>query len=158
MTKRNFFCWFWKRKKKSLQHYIQIRTLLRILTNHWAKPTLYIVKTFCPLSSADLLPLYALCFTQPRGSLVVKSCLILCNPKNYSMPGFPVLHYLPKFAQTHVHCHPTISSCHCLLPLHSIFPSIRVFSNELTLRATWSRDWSSSFSSSPSKEYSGLFL
>ena len=68
------------------------------------------VKTFRPVSSSDLLPLCALCFTQPRGSLVVKSCLILCDPMNCSMPGFPVLHYLPKFAQTHVHCHPTISS------------------------------------------------
>ena len=33
---------------------------------------------------------------------VVKSCLILCNPMNYSMPGFPVHHYLPDFAQTQV--------------------------------------------------------
>ena len=32
-----------------------------------------------------------------------KSCLTLCNPMDYSMPGFPVLHYLPEFAQTHVH-------------------------------------------------------
>ena len=78
-------------------------TLSRTLTNHWAKPTLYMVKTFCPLSRPGLLPLYALCFTQPRGSLVVKSCLILCDPINCSTPGFPVLHYLPKFAQTHVH-------------------------------------------------------
>ena len=29
-----------------------------------------------------------------------KSCLMLCDPMNYSMPGFPVLHYLPEFAQT----------------------------------------------------------
>ena len=33
---------------------------------------------------------------------VAKSCLILGNPKNFSMPGFPVLHYIPEFAQTHV--------------------------------------------------------
>ena len=33
----------------------------------------------------------------------LKSCLILCNPMDYSMPGFPVLHYLLEFAQTHVH-------------------------------------------------------
>ena len=31
------------------------------------------------------------------------SCLTLCNSINGSMPGFPVLHYLPEFAQTHVH-------------------------------------------------------
>ena len=34
---------------------------------------------------------------------VTKSCPILCNPINYSMPVFPVLHHLPEFAQTHVH-------------------------------------------------------
>ena len=34
--------------------------------------------------------------------LVTKSCLTLCNPMDGSMPGLPVLHYLPEFAQTHV--------------------------------------------------------
>ena len=34
---------------------------------------------------------------------VAKSCPTLCDPVNCSMPGFPVLHYLPEFAQTHVH-------------------------------------------------------
>ena len=42
-----------------------------------------------------------------------KSCLMLCNPMNYSMPGFPVLHYLPELAQTQCPlsrwCHPTIT-------------------------------------------------
>ena len=35
--------------------------------------------------------------------LVAQSCPILCNPMNSSTPGFPVLHHLPKFAQTQVH-------------------------------------------------------
>ena len=35
--------------------------------------------------------------------LVAKSCLTLCDPMNYSTPGFLVLHSLPEFAQTHVH-------------------------------------------------------
>ena len=34
---------------------------------------------------------------------VAQLCLTLCDPTNRSMPGFPVLHYLPEFAQTHVH-------------------------------------------------------
>ena len=34
---------------------------------------------------------------------VAKSCLTLCDPKNCNIPGFPVLHYLLEFAQTHVH-------------------------------------------------------
>ena len=36
--------------------------------------------------------------------VVVQLCLTLCNPTNCSMPGFPILHHLPEFAQTHVHC------------------------------------------------------
>ena len=44
--------------------------------------------------------------------------------------------------------------CHPLLLLPLIFPSIRVFSNELALRIRWSKCWS--FSISPSNEYSGL--
>ena len=46
--------------------------------------------------------------------------------------------------------------CHPLLLLPSIFPSIRVFSNESILHIRWSKDWSFSFSISPSNEYSGL--
>ena len=34
---------------------------------------------------------------------VAKSCPTLCDPVDCSMPGYPVLHYLPEFAQTHVH-------------------------------------------------------
>ena len=46
--------------------------------------------------------------------------------------------------------------CCLLLFLPSIFPSIRVFSNEFALHIRWSKYWSFSFSISPSKEYSGL--
>ena len=46
--------------------------------------------------------------------------------------------------------------CHPLLLLLSIFPSIRVFSNELVLHIRWPKYWSFSFSISPSNEYSGL--
>ena len=45
--------------------------------------------------------------------------------------------------------------CHPLLP-PSVFPSIRVFSNESVLRISWPKCWSFSFSISPSNEYSGL--
>ena len=53
-------------------------------------------------------------------------------------------------------CYPTISSCHPLLHLPSIFPSIRVFSNESVLCIRWPKYWSFSFSISPSNEHSGL--
>ena len=46
--------------------------------------------------------------------------------------------------------------CHPLLLLPSIFPSIKVFSNESGLRIRWPKHWSFSFSISPSNEYSGL--
>ena len=46
--------------------------------------------------------------------------------------------------------------CHPLLLLPSIFPSIRVFSNELAPHLRWPKDWSFSFSITPSNEYSGL--
>ena len=36
-------------------------------------------------------------------SSVTQSCRTLCDPMNCSTPGFPVLHYLPELAQTHVH-------------------------------------------------------
>ena len=74
------------------------------------------------------------------------------------MPGFSVLHYCPEFTQPHDHWVDGLSNhlilCHLLLP--SIFPSIRVFSNESTLRIRWPKYWSFSFSISPSNEYSVL--
>ena len=75
--------------------------------------------------------------------------------------GFPVLHYLPEFVQTHVHCvSDDIQLSHPLSPsfLHipSIFPSIRVCSNESVLHIRWPKDWCFNFSISPSNEYSGL--
>ena len=48
--------------------------------------------------------------------------------------------------------------CHPLLLLPSIFPSIRIFSNEPVLRIKWPKYWSFSFSISPSNEYSGLIF
>ena len=69
---------------------------------------------------------------------VTKSCLTLCDPMDCSMPGFPVLHYFPEFAQTHVHwVSDAIQPSHPLSPLlhlPSIFPSIRAFPNESALR------------------------
>ena len=47
--------------------------------------------------------------------------------------------------------------CHPLLLLPSIFPSIRVFSNELAIQIRWPKYWSLSFSISPSSKYSGLW-
>ena len=74
------------------------------------------------------------------------------------IPGFPVFHYLLEFAQTHVHwVDDAIQPSHLLLPLlllPSVFPSIKVFSNESALHIRWPKYWS--FSISHSNEYSGL--
>ena len=76
------------------------------------------------------------------------------------MLGFPVLHHLPEFTQTPVHLiDDAIQPSRPLLPpflLPSIFPSIRVFSNELAFHIGWLKYWRFSFSISPSNEYSGL--
>ena len=77
---------------------------------------------------------------------------------NSSMPGFPVHH--PEFTQTHVHwvsdnIQPSLPPSPLLL-LSSIFPSIRVFSNELALRIRWPKYWSFSFNIHPSSEHPGL--
>ena len=53
-------------------------------------------------------------------------------------------------------CHPTFLSCRSLLLLPSIFPSIRVFSNESALRMRWPKYWSFSFNIIPFNEYPGL--
>ena len=90
---------------------------------------------------------------------VTQSCLTRYNPKDCSRPGFPVLRHFPEFAQTHVHwVDDAIQPSHLLplLLLPSIFPSTRVFSNESVLRIGWPKDWSFSFSISPSNEHSEL--
>ena len=76
-----------------------------------------------------------------------------------STPGFPVHHQLWELAQTHVHqVSDAIQPSHPLSSpsLTSIFPSIRVFSNESVLHIRWPKYWSISFSISPSNAYSGL--
>ena len=77
-----------------------------------------------------------------------------------STPGFPVPHHLPELAQAHVHWVGDAIQPSCpllsLLLLPSIFPSIKVFSNELALPIRWPKYWRFSFSISPSNEYSGL--
>ena len=77
-----------------------------------------------------------------------------------NLPGFPVLHYLPKFVQIHVYWVNDVNNhlilYHSFFLLPSIFPSIRVFSIESALRVKWPKYWSFSFSISPSNEYSRL--
>ena len=93
-------------------------------------------------------------------SSVTQSCPTLCDPMNYSTPGLPVHHQLPEFTETHVHRVGDV--IHPSHPLSSPSPpapiplSIRVFSNESTLRMRWPKYWSFSFSIIPTKEHPGL--
>ena len=91
---------------------------------------------------------------------VTQLCPTLCDPMNRSTPGLPVI--------TNSWSSPRLTSiesvmpsshhilCRPLLLLPSIFPSIRVFSNESALRIRWPKYWSFSFSISPSNEHPGL--
>ena len=76
------------------------------------------------------------------------------------MPGLPVHRQLPESTQTlsleSVMPSNHLIFCHPLLLLPSIFPSIRVFSDDSVLPIRWLKFWSISFSNSPSNEYLGL--
>ena len=85
-----------------------------------------------------------------------------------SIPGLPVHHQLPEFTQT-VYSNSLLKLsiksvmpsnhlilCHPFFLPPSIFPSIRVFSDESAIHIRWPKYWSFSFSISPSNEYSGL--
>ena len=83
----------------------------------------------------------------------------LWPPMDCSKPVFHVHYKLSELAQTHVWVGDAIQPSHPLSspsPSHSIFCSIRVFSNESVLCIRWPKYWSFSFSISPSSEYSGL--
>ena len=90
-------------------------------------------------------------------SSVTQSRLTLCDPMDCSTPGLPVHHQLLEITQTPVHWVVMPSNhlilCCSLLLSPSIFPSIRVFSNESALHMTWPKYWSFSFSIN---EHSGL--
>ena len=93
-------------------------------------------------------------------SSVTESCQILCDPMNRSMPGLPVHHQLPESIQTHAHrVGDAIQPSH---PLPSPSPPApnpsqhQGLSNESTLRMSWPKYWSFSFSISSSNEYAGL--
>ena len=98
--------------------------------------------------------------TSHQFSSVAQSCLTLCDPMNRSTPGLPVHHQLPDSPkpmsiESMMPPNHVILCCRLLL-LPSIFPSIRVFSNESALHIRWPKYWSFSFNNSPSNEHPGL--
>ena len=91
---------------------------------------------------------------------VAQLCLTLCDLMDGSTPGFPVSITISRSLLKLMSIESVMPSnhlilCHPLLHLPSIFPSIRVFSNEWALGIRWPKSWSFSFSISPFSEYSG---
>ena len=87
------------------------------------------------------------------------SCVqLFVAPMGCSTPGFPVFHSLLEFSREFMSIESVMPTNHlilcCPLSLPSIFPRIRVFSNELALPIRWPKYCSFSFSISPSNEYS----
>ena len=95
-------------------------------------------------------------------SSVAQLCPTLGDPMNCSTPGLPVhhQHQSPPKPMSTVSVMPSNHLIHCrpLLLLPSIFPSIRVFSNESALHMRWPKYWSFSFSITPSNEHPGLIF
>ena len=93
-------------------------------------------------------------------SSVAQSCPTLCDPMNRSTPGLPVItNSRSSLRLTSIKSVMPFSHlilCHPLFLLPPIPPSIRVFSNESTLRMRWPKYSSFSFNISPSKEHPGL--
>ena len=120
----------------------------------YVHPLWWRVHAFCPFSNCFLTVEFwvqfssvaQLCPTlQPHGLQHARPPCPSPTPRVYSNP-----------CSLSWWCHPTISSCRPLFLLPSIFPSIRVFSNESALHIRWPNYWSFSFNVSPSNEYSGL--
>ena len=93
-------------------------------------------------------------------SSITQSCRTLYDPMSCSTPGLPVHHQLPECTQT-MFIESVMPSnrfilCRPLLLLPSIFPNIRVFSNDSALCIRWPKYWSFSFNISPSNEHPGL--
>ena len=135
---------------------------LILFPDHWKYISLLILQPILDYSSLALFSLdieFSNHVSQSVSS-VTHSSPTLCDPMDCSTPGLSAHHQLPEPTQTHVHC-----VCDAIQPSHplsapslppSIFPSIRVFSNDSVLCIRWLKYWSFSFSISPSNKYSGL--
>ena len=118
------------------------RSLLRIWYSSWAIFSHPCIFAFSPTA---------------QFSSVAQLCLTLCDLVDCSTLGFPIISsqsLLKLISIDSVMLSNHLIICCPLLP--SVFPSIRVFSNESTLHIRWPEDWSFSVSISPSNDHSGL--
>ena len=142
----------------------------RILGGCWGSGSLFPSFSVWVANDFKFRPLNANCSADKRlgvggeyqFSSVAQSCPTLCDPMECSTPGFPVHHQLPESTKSmpieSVMPPNHLILGHPLLLLPSIFPSIRVFSNQSALRIRWPKYWSFSFSISPSNEHPGLIF
>ena len=95
-----------------------------------------------------------------RFSSLAQSCPTLCDPMNCRTPGSITNSWdlLKHMSIESVMPSNHLILCHSLFLLPSIFPSIKVFSNESVLHISWPMYWNFSFSISPANEYSGLIF
>ena len=100
--------------------------------------------------------LKGLCQKISQLSSVTQLCPTLSDPMNRRTPCLPVNHQLKLTSIKSVMPSSHLILCRPLFLLPSILPSIRVFSNESTLRMRWPKYWSFSFSIIPSKDHPGL--
>ena len=96
-------------------------------------------------------------------SSVAQSCPTLCDPMDCNTPGFPVLHQLPKLAQTHVHLvsdaiQPSHSSVAPFSSCSQSFLASGSFPKSWFFQSGSHKYWSFSFSICPSNEYSRLIF
>ena len=126
--------------------------------------TLFILR-WCSFFWVTLSPWYLLSYIlkyQVQFSSVAQLCPTCCNPVDYSTPGYPVHHQLPKLAQTHVH--QVDDAIQPSYPLSSPSPPTFNLSQHqglfqcLFFPVRWPKYWSFSFSISPSNDYSGQIL
>ena len=96
-------------------------------------------------------PVGVLLWDQVQFSSVAQLCPTPCNPMNRSTPGLPKLMSIESVMPSN-----RLILSRPLLLLPSIFPSIRVFSDESALHIRWPKYWSFSFNISPSNEHPGL--
>ena len=99
---------------------------------------------------------HKVCSSSVQFSSVTQSCLTFCDPRQapLSITNSRSLRKLMSIESLIPSNH--LILCHPLLLRPSVFPSIRVFSDESLLRIRWPKYWSLSFNISPSNEYSGL--
>ena len=91
--------------------------------------------------------------------LIAQSCLTLCDPMDCCTPSFHVSSNISWNLLKRMPIEMVMQSNHLILCcplLPPIFPSIRIFSNDLAVPNRWPKYWSFSFSISPFNEYSGL--